>query len=258
MDLSFKGIQKLLQDIEVKEQKRKLREHNKKVGYAPKCTVCNDPQLDEIEKLREENYTLQEIKDKLQLDCSIMALSRHFKNHYPQSQAYKQKQQIQMLENIKEAYTKYPFLEEYFKDKELSYLEEFNTDSGFCTDSLELCNYLPASTVSNSFLNVFDIYDNETKQIQDLKANSWSTYGLDDKINEIKLKNVHKVNYCLNCKNSIQEDRLTLHEKIITYNFLGIAPEDKEIYFNLLKFNGTPEEFIQALEDTKEENQQAK
>ena len=62
----------------------------------------------------------------------------------------------------------------------------------------------------------------------------------------------------MNCKNSIQEDRLTLLEKIITYNFLGIAPEDKEIYFNLLKFNGTPEEFIQALEDTKEENQQAK
>ena len=149
MDLSFKSIEKLLMDLEERQQKQQQKRYNKKVGYAPKCSICNDPKLDEIEKLREDGYTLQDIKDSLQLDCSIMALSRHFKNHYPQSQAYKQKQQIQMLENIKEAYTKYPFLEKYFKDKELSYLEEFNTDSGFCTDSLDLCNYIPASTVSN-------------------------------------------------------------------------------------------------------------
>ena len=50
MDLSLKGISKLLQDIEERNQKQKLKEHNKKIGYAPKCTVCNDPKLDEIEK----------------------------------------------------------------------------------------------------------------------------------------------------------------------------------------------------------------
>ena len=214
MDLSLIGISKLLQDIEERNQKYKQKKKNKKVGYAPKCTVCNNPKLDEIEKLREENYTLQEIKDNLQLDCSIMALSRHFKNHYPNSQEYKQKQQIEMLENIKEAYTKYPFLEEFFKDKDLQYLEDFNTDCGFCTDSFNLCNYIPASTVSNGNDNIFYILENEI--------------------------------------NEIQEDRLNLIEKIITYNFLNIAPEDKEIYFNLLNFNGSKEEFIETLQAGKE------
>ena len=255
MDLSFKGIEKLLRSIEVKEQKRKLREHNKKVGYAPKCSVCNDPKLDEIEKLREDGYTLQEIKDKLQLDCSIMALSRHFKNHYPNSQEYKQKQQIEMLENIKEAYTKYPFLEDYFKDKELGYLEEFNTEYGFCTDRFGLCSHLPASTVGNGHDNIHRLYNEQDQEIQRHKENSFSFYD-DDETTAIRLRYNNVINICLNCKNQIQEERLTLLEKIITYNFLNIAPENKELYFNLLEFDGNPEEFIQTLTEAKEETQQ--
>ena len=252
MDLSLKGISKLLQDIEERNQKQKLKEHNKKIGYAPKCSVCNDPQLDKIEKLREENYTLQEIKDELQLDCSIMALSRHFKNHYPQSQAYKQKQQIQMLENIKEAYIKYPFLEDYFKDKDLQYLEDFNTEYGFCTDRFGLCYHIDKSTVSNGDRNIYNITKKCQEEIQDSKS-KW--YFDKDDETKIVLKYQNFINVCLNCKNHIQERRLTLLEKIITYNFLNIAPEDKEIYFNLLEFDGTPDEFIQTLQAGKELNQ---
>ena len=255
MDFSLQSITKFLQDIERKKENEKQRAYNKKVGYAPKCTVCNDPKLDEIEKLREENYTLQEIKDKLQLDCSIMALSRHFKNHYPQSQADKEKQQIQMLENIKEAYIKYPFLEEYFKDKDLQYLEEFNTYNGFCTDNFGLCEVIPASTVSNGTDNVSNLTVSCMVEIDNGKSN-W--YFDREEETKIKLKYQTQINYCLNCKNQIQEDRLTLLEKIITYNFLKIPPEDKEIYFNLINFNGTQEEFIETLEAGKEETQQGK
>ena len=60
----------------------------------------------------------------------------------------------------------------------------------------------------------------------------------------------------MNCKNQIQEERLTLLEKIITYNFLNIAPENKELYFNLLEFDGNPEEFIQTLTEAKDETKQ--
>ena len=95
MDLSFKSIEKLLMDLEERQQKQQQKRYNKKVGYAPKCSICNDPKLNKKKKLREDGYTLQDIKDSLQLDCSIMALSRHFKNHYPQSQAYKEKLQLQ-------------------------------------------------------------------------------------------------------------------------------------------------------------------
>lgn len=254
MDLSLKGISKLLQDIEERNQKQKLKEHNKKIGYAPKCTVCNDPKLDEIEKLREQYYTLQEIKDELQLDCSIMALSRHFKNHYPKSQAYKQKQQIQMLENIKEAYIKYPFLEEYFKNKELGYLEDFNTEYGFCTDRFGLCSHLKPSTVSNGHDNILRLQRECNEEVQNSKENSFSFYD-DDKTTSIKLRYNNIINICLNCKNQIQEDRLTLLEKIITYNFLNIPPENKELYFNLLQYDENPDEFIQQLIEITDESQ---
>ena len=253
MVYTLQGINKLLQDIEERNQKRKQRAYNKKVGYAPKCTVCNDPKLDEIEKLREQNYTLQEIKDKLQLDCSIMALSRHFKNHYPQSQAYKEKLQLQMLETVKEAYTKYPFLEEYFKDKELGYLEDFTNGYGFCTDRFGLCSHLETSTVSNGDKNIFDLIQRRDRVIQ-AKKEKW--YFDNKEETEIKLQYQEVINYCLNCKNQVQEERLNLLEKIITYNFLNIPPDNKELYFNLLQYNGTPEEFIQTLQEGKEENQQ--
>ena len=252
MDLSFKGIEKLLRDLELKQQKRQQRNYNKKIGYAPKCSICNDPKLDEIEKLREDGYTLQEIKDNLQLDCSIMALSRHFKNHYPQSQAYKQKQQIQALENMKEAYTKYPFLENYFKNKELGYLEDFNTEYGFCTDRFGLCSHLETSTVSNGNANIFRLYDECNQIIQERKSNWY--FDKDDET-KLRLQYQTKINFCLNCKNETQEKRLTLLEKIITYNFLNITPEDKEIYFNLLEFDGNPDEFIQQLIEITDESQ---
>ena len=254
MAYTLVGISKLLENIKEKNLRRKQREHNKKIGYAPKCSICNDPKLDEIEKLREDGYTLQEIKDNLQLECSIMALSRHFKNHYPQSQAYKQKQQIQLLENIREAYIMYPFLEDYFKDKDLKYLEEFNTECGFCTDKFSLCRQLKASTVSNGYDNIFSLFKKQLKEIEEQQANSYSYYDK-DKITNIKLKYNNCINICLNCKNKIQEDRLTLLEKIITYNFLNIPPENKELYFNLLEFDGNPEEFIQTLQAGKEETQ---
>lgn len=243
----IKGIDRLLKEIKEREEKAKTKKENKLRGYAPKCTICNSPYLDEIEKLREENYTYQDIIYELDLDCSMMALSRHFKNHYPQSQAYKNKQEIQMLENIKEAYQEYPFLEDYFKDKDLSFLEKFNKEYGFCTDKFGLCRHLEASTVSNGNDNVTLYFQKAYNEIEDLKNSSYRWSIDKEEINNIKTKHHTFITNCLNCKNQIQEDRITLLEKIITYNFLGIPPENKELYFNLLQYDGNPEEFIETL-----------
>lgn len=256
MSYSLQSINKLLQQIEERNQKYQNKINNKKKGYSPRCSICNDPKLDEIEKLREENYTLQEIKDELELDYSIMSLSRHFQNHYPKSQAYKQKQQLQLLENIREAYIKYPFLEEYFKDKELEYLERFNMECGFCTDKFSLCDLIPENTVSNSTNTIKQLRRDEREEIENRQS---GYYSFDKEIkNSISITYDNHITSCLNCKNQLQEERLNLLEKIITYNFLNIPPEDKEMYFNLLQFDGTPEEFIQALEEGKELNQPAK
>ena len=258
MSYNLDSIEKLLKDIEERRNKAKKKAHNKKIGYAPKCKVCNSEWLDEIENLREEGFTYEEIQTELSLhNISIMSLSRHFKNHYSKSQAYKDKQQLQLLENIREAYIKYPFLEEYFKDKDLKYLEEFNTECGFCTDKFGLCTHLDPSTVSNGYDNIVNLYNKQENEIQKQQANSFSYYN-NDKTTSIQLKYNTEINICLNCKNQIQEERLTLLEKIITYNFLNIPPENKELYFNLLQFEGNPDEFIQTLEEANTENPPAK
>lgn len=253
---NLKGIENLLKDIEERRQRLEKKAYNKKVGYAPKCKVCNSEYLDEIEELREDGLTYEEILEELEIDnISIMSLSRHFQNHYPNSKAYKEKQQIQMLENIREAYIKYPFLENYFKNKELGFLEEFNTEYGFCTDRFGLCSHLKPSTVSNGHDNIHRLYRSCNEEIESKKSNWY--FDKEDET-KIKLQYQNIINICLNCKNQIQEERLTLLEKIITYNFLNIPPENKEIYFNLLEFDGNPEEFIQTLEEANTENQPAK
>ena len=249
----LEGIEKLLKEMEERNRKYEIKRHNKQIGYAPKCKVCNSEYLDDIEKLREQNYTYEEILEELGItDISIMSLSRHFQNHYPKSQDYKEKQQIQMLENIKEAYLKYPFLEDYFKDKPLEYLEEFNQSKGFCMDKFSLCKYIPNSTVKDGYGAIICLAKQELKEIDKIK-NGYS-FREDEEIAKLKQVFNDKFTICLSCRSQIQEDRLTLLEKIVTYNFLNIAPEDKELYFNLLQFNGTPEEFIQTLTEAKEGN----
>ena len=248
----FKSIERLINDINDKRIRAEKKAHNKKVGYAPKCKVCNSEYLDEIEQLREEAYTYEEILEELEItDISIMSLSRHFKNHYPNSQAYKDKQQLEMLENIKEAYIKYPFLEDYFKNKNLEYLECFNNDNGFCTDNFKLCEFIPASTVSNCNNTIWSLKHEAYNKIK----NSSNSYFHDqDKENAINLRYTSYITECLNCKNEINEKRINLLEKIITYHFLNIPPENKELYFNLLEFDGNPDEFIQTLEEGTTEN----
>lgn len=250
----FKGIERLINDINDRRQREEKKAYNKKVGYAPKCKVCNSEYLDEIERLREEAYTYEEILEELDItDISIMSLSRHFKNHYPNSQAYKDKQQLEMLENIKEAYIKYPFLEDYFKNKDLEYLECFNNDNGFCTDCFRLCEFIPASTVSDGNNTVWSLKHRAYNEIKNTAGNSY--FGLDkDKENAINLKYTSYITECLNCKNELNEKRISLLESIITYHFLNLPPEKKELYFNLLEFDGSIDDFIQYLEEANTEN----
>lgn len=250
----FKGIERLINDINDRRLREEKKAHNKKVGYAPKCKVCNSEYLDEIERLREEGHTYEEILEELNItDISMMSLSRHFKNHYPNSQAYKDKQQLELLENIKEAYIKYPFLEDYFKNKDLEYLECFNNNNGFCTDCFRLCEYIPPSIVSDSNKTILSLKCMAYDEIKN-KANR-SCLGLDkDKENAINLKYTSYITACLNCKNELNEKRISLLENIITYHFLNIPPKKKELYFNLLEFDGSIGDFIQYLEEANTEN----
>lgn len=242
---SFDNINKDLEDLTQKLERWKERNHNKKIGYSPKCKVCNSPHLDKIEELKEKGYTLEDIKEELNLDLSIMSLSRHFKNHYPKNQRYKLKQQILLLENIREAYIKYPYLENYFKSKPLEYLERFNNKEGFCTDGFCLCKMLEAGTVSNCHDNINQITGNMLDDIEKVRQGYY--FSSDEKILDIKLDATLIINMCLRCKENINSDRLDLLEKIITYNFLNIPIDDKETYFNFLNFKGSKTDFIKSI-----------
>lgn len=248
MSYSLKALTKLINDIEKSQRKEKQKHKYQQIGYSPKCKVCTNSKLDEIEEARENGFTYKEIVTELDLDISIMSLSRHFTNHYPQSKKFKQKKKLETLNNIKEAYIKYPFLEEFFKNKEYEYLECFNNHTGFCTDKFSLCDIVPPNTVSNSNNNINRLYIAKDKAVENKQK--YSFYRTEEAVNKVKFDYNQNITSCLQCHNKIQEERLNLLEKIITYNFLNIAPENKELYFNLLQFNGNPEEFVQALKNT--------
>ena len=254
MAYSFKGIQKLINELEETQIKEKIRAENKKKGYESKCKVCKSEYLDDIEKLREEGFTYKEILEELGIsesDISIMSLSRHFQKHYPKSQDYKNRKKIEMLEKTQEAYTKYPFLEDYFKNKDIEEIEEFINEYGFCTDWFDICEFIPAGKVMDCNGAITYLI-----QLAHSKANDKNRYYISrDERNEIYINYYRQMLTCLSCKSNLDSQRINLLEKIISYNFLNITPENKELYFNLLEFDGNPEEFIQALTKVKEETQ---
>ena len=250
MSYSFEDIDKRLTELNQKIERHRERASNKKIGFNAKCKVCTSPHIDKIEELREEGHTLEEIKEELNLDLSIMSLSRHFQNHYPKNQRYKLKQQIELLENIQEAYSKYPYLENYFKDRPLEYLERFNNKDGFCTDGFCLCTMLKAGTVRDCYSNVNDQARTMLEDIQKVKDGYYYSTR-DDKIKEIQITSLLFQNQCLKCKMDINSERLDLLERIITYNFLNIPQDDKETYFKLLGFYGSKSEFVKSLGEVK-------
>lgn len=253
MVFELNSIEKMITEYKERKAKAEEKAFNKKVGYASRCKVCNSEYLNQIEQLREDGYTFEEILEELEIDdISLMSLSRHFQKHYPKSQAYKEKQELEALENMREAYLKYPFLEDFFKDKDLETIEEFNTGSGFCTDVFDLCYFIPPHTVSNSnkCINILS-----AKQNHDLRKKKENTLFYKDTDGfKIQIDSLNNIVECLNCKNEFNEKRVNLLEKIITYNLLNLEPNDKELYYILLNFNGNTEEFIGALsEGTPEE-----
>lgn len=211
---------------EINDLKRKHK-YIHSAGYSPKCSICNHKKLYEIEELREEGYTLEEIKEELGLEVSIMALSRHFKNHTPKRTEYKVKRELLMIDKVIDIINEYSFLDDYFRTRDLIAIEDFLNRKGFCSDCFRLCSKIKPAMVSDS-KEIIEEYNDRIEEIaRDL---GYSYYKWDF----IKMFNLMKnKDDCISCRNKVLDDRLNILEQVIAANILEMDLEPKELIYLL-------------------------
>jgi len=107
--------------------------NNKKIGYEPKCKICNSKYQNEVERSREKGHTLEEIKEFLDEkgeNVSIMSISRHFDRHYPARRTYLKELDEEKANTILEG--------EKTIEQDLKYDPEFKEELDF---KYEFCDY---------------------------------------------------------------------------------------------------------------------
>ena len=240
-DSLINKINKINEELDTRNFKRQLKEEEKRQGYSSRCSICTHAEVDEIERLRDLGYTYEEIVEELDLDVSIMSLSRHFKNHYPNKTRYRLKQEKLMLEKVVTAIEEYPFLEAYFNDKPYEYVYDFINTKGYCTDCFRLCNKAPAGTVVDSNL-MLEAYD----KVIDENMKGYYT-RTEEAIHYMQLKE-----NCLICKNNSIADKLNLVENIIARYILDLEDlESNELLYLLYsKYNNDTEALINDLNNS--------
>ena len=230
-----KTTKTLLDRLKKLEQTNKYKE----IGYAPRCKVCNNEDVDKIESLYEDGYSYSDIILKLDLDLSEMSLSRHFNNHYPKRTRYKLKRKKLMLETVIDAINMYPFLEDYFMDKDYNEIKCFTEINGFCTDCFKICQYIPANTVLSSE-DLQTVYTNKLHK----KLNKYS-YREPTK-EDMKLITIKED--CLSCKNKVITKRLEILERLIANLVFNTDINNNELFYLLTaKYDNNIELFYKDL-----------
>lgn len=245
MGVYLSSLQQYITQINESLAKMEQKNHYQDIGYSTKCKTCNHPKLDDIERLYNEGCTYQQIIDQLELeDISIMALSRHFKNHYPKSQEYKAKQRQLALGRLAYALNKWPFLESYFMQQNDEFIRDFSKVNGFCIDKMGLCKYIAPGYVS-SCQNITgitkDIMDRNLKNAYNSQKHGIWINANDDIIN------------CLRCKDQINEQRLDLMELFICKEILDVDHTNKELYASWLQTSIDKQQFVNEMLQAKEQ-----
>ena len=243
--ISMRKLQKFTEDLERMERYANY----KKVGYEPKCKICNSEYQNQVEALREDDYTLEEIRDFLEEhgeDVSIMSLSRHFDRHYPTRKAYlmgldeEKAQKILEGEKTIEGDLKYnPEFEEILEEEHTYYdfdkYGEYNSFTekgrdiyifkmGYCITGARFCKLIsPLKYMAGS--EVTDNLRTELFKINNGLVNDW--------MGEKKIKLLDKSLKCTNCQ--------AFWNECITHGLLNLVLN--ELYGVELK----PEEFNRIL-----------
>ena len=239
-------LEKLLDKVNHDIERNKRNAHYKEIGYSTRCKTCNHPLVEDIERLYNDGHSYESIINELNLeDISIMALSRHFKNHYPVSQEYKAKQRKMALQRLVYTLKEYPYLEQFFNKQDDEFIREFTKNNGFCIDTMKLCPFIRAGMVSacqNICNGYWQLMDNALAR----------TYR---PANQTVLQTQYHENIlkCLQCKDKANEERLNLMELFICNNMLNVEVTKKELYAHWITSSIDKQQFIQILQHARED-----
>lgn len=241
----LRDLQKMLAKMQNQQQKNAKKRHHAEVGYSSKCKTCNHEKLEEIERMYSNGHTYKHIIETLDLeDISEMALSRHFNNHYPKSQAYKEKQRQLALTRLVHSLEQYPFLEQYFMQQDDEFIKKFTQSNGFCIDKMQLCPFIVPGKISSS-QNIINATWNIAKKDMERTYNS--------NRNNVLINAQQDVLKCLQCKDMINEERLNLMELFISNEILDVEIANKELYCSWIQSSIDKNKFVNAmLQDKKD------
>lgn len=242
----LRDLEKLLDKVNKDIERNKRNAHYKEIGYSTRCKTCNHPLLEDIERLYNNGYSYEAIINELGLeDISIMALSRHFTNHYPVSQEYKAKQRKLALERLVHVLEDYPYLANFFDKQDDKFIRDFTKNNGFCIDAMKLCPYIRAGMVTNCQRIC-------TLTWEFLQRDLARSYSNNNKINLIF--NAHEeILKCLQCKDQANEDRLNMMELFICNDMLNAEVTNKELYANWLTSSMDKQTFAIEIQNAKDE-----
>lgn len=225
--MSLRSLKKITEDLERMERFANY----KKIGYEPKCKICNSEYQNQVEALKEDGYTLEEMREFLLEkgdEVSIMSLSRHFDRHYPTRKAYlmglddEKAQKIVEGEKAIEQQLKYDpgFVEilesthshyDFDENGEYKEVKEKGRDIyifkyGYCITGARFCKLVP-KLKNLAGMEVTDNLKTEILKINNGLVNDWK--------NEKKIELLEDSLECSNCQ--------AFHNECITHGLLSLA-----------------------------------
>lgn len=225
--INLRSLKKITDDLERMERYANY----KKIGYEPKCKICNSEYQNQVESLKEDGYTLEEMREFLEENgekVSIMSLSRHFEKHYPTRKAYlqgldeKKAQKILEGEKVIEQDLKYdPEFEEILESNHTYYENDENGEfrsftekgrdiyifkHGYCITGDRFCNLVPKLKRSGGN----EVTDNLRTEI--FKINQGIT---NDWMDKKKIKLLEDSLECTNCQ--------MMYNDFVTYGILKLV-----------------------------------
>lgn len=258
---AFKELEKLQNSM------KRMDEHlnNKKIGYEPKCKVCNSKYQEIIERSREEGYTLEDIRDYLEKkgeDISIMSLSRHFDRHYPARRKYIQEIDDKKAQEIEKGEKKIEYIQEHypeimeelegdmtidyeynpetdkFKDIKKPARDVFIFDYGYCFEGGKLCTLVPKCELLDSY---------EVSEDLGIKLNNLIESHESDYLDTKKFKVIKDLTECLECQISFNNSCIRSLLNLFLYDKYGLNIEMDEFYRMAFKEDFIPEDMDKEL-----------